>query len=760
MPSTDRPSVGSQLFRLLLSSCGPICAIHERLRWLWLLVKLYIRRLGWESSRKRKGDDRKQSDKDVHCGVDFGPRVERAKWGEGGERGAICCSKEPVISHLGLHVEHYDRSPRLPSTGDVPSRPASRPISTAYPDSVDCNGNYEPYSISVQNASQSSIDIGLATLSEHGNHYHEPRYDHLALSSRPSSRASSLHRRDRGVLRDVSRPTSSRARARSRSRVRSRARDSPAGSYRGSRLSIASFPPEHKSTTHSGLNQAIPAGDKPSHAPVEPRRIQTTYPILQVKRYHKGLKMYDISLLPYYLVSISGARENLDSNYVVKPIQLSYPFDDVPDGWTALTHPEGARYFYHAKRRIYTDAYIMDPEIMAEIDDFIALLQHLSNGLEFQMGPSMELVLELEDNTKPDRLTKYHWCYYFVDSDTRTLFWLQEYEVYDESPWDELQGLNSASHIRYAIEEMYWHEPSKELVHELQSIIVHSTAVLFAGRFMHIFAHQRFLHYHGQKAARLSRDQSVFSDAHEHRTPLISILAPILFNAPDVHLKSLENIWIDNIITLIPWSQFMSKLQTDWQEYVLFSTVLLNANISFMTINDVDPGTGTRHRTPAQIASFVSTIASIGSTVIGLLLIRQYRLKPKDTAQDALNYLTSRRHPTLGLETLAIMYSLPYALLMWAMVTFLVAFAFECFETADEPSIIVSGVSWGLVGILIIWCIYTSWEGGETSVREWILSHWSTFHAMMLDKGLWPQAMVTRRHIATPQAEEMEFDVA
>lgn len=277
---------------------------------------------------------------------------------------------------------------------------------------------------------------------------------------------------------------------------------------------------------------------------------------------------------------------------------------------------------------------------------------------------------------------------------------------------------------------------------------------------MHIFAHQRFLHYHGQKAARLSRDQSVFSDAHEHRTPLISILAPILFNAPDVHLKSLENIWIDNIITLIPWSQFMSKLQTDWQEYVLFSTVLLNANISFMTINDVDPGTGTRHRTPAQIASFVSTIASIGSTVIGLLLIRQYRLKPKDTAQDALNYLTSRRHPTLGLETLAIMYSLPYALLMWAMVTFLVAFAFECFETADEPSIIVSGVSWGLVGILIIWCIYTSWEGGETSVREWILSHWSTFHAMMLDKGLWPQAMVTRRHIATPQAEEMEFDVA
>lgn len=83
-------------------------------------------------------------------------------------------------------------------------------------------------------------------------------------------------------------------------------------------------------------------------------------------------------------------------------------------------------------------------------------------------------------------------------------------------------------------------------------------------------AHQRFLHYHGQKAARLSRDQSVFDKGDEHRTLLITVLAPLLFNAPDVHLKALEKIWIDNIITIIPWSHFMSKLQTDWQEYVLF----------------------------------------------------------------------------------------------------------------------------------------------------------------------------------------------
>lgn len=31
-------------------------------------------------------------------------------------------------------------------------------------------------------------------------------------------------------------------------------------------------------------------------------------------------------------------------------MSLMFTSDDVPDGWTALTHPEGARYFYHAKR--------------------------------------------------------------------------------------------------------------------------------------------------------------------------------------------------------------------------------------------------------------------------------------------------------------------------------------------------------------------------------------------------------------------------
>jgi len=193
-----------------------------------------------------------------------------------------------------------------------------------------------------------------------------------------------------------------------------------------------------------------------------------------------------------------------------------------------------------------------------------------------------------------------------------------------------------------------------------------------------------------------------------------------------VYLRALETIWIDDIVTVIPWTSFMTRLRADWQEYVLFATVLLNANISFMTINDVDLGPG-QPRTLAQITSLVSTTASIGSILVGLLLNRQYRLEPKHTAQVAARFLLSREHPTLGLETLAIIYSLPYVLLMWSMVAFIVAFASECFVEHEDTSTYVSAVAWTLVGALIIWCIYTAWQVGNVSIRYSARVAWSRF---------------------------------
>lgn len=111
--------------------------------------------------------------------------------------------------------------------------------------------------------------------------------------------------------------------------------------------------------------------------------------------------------------------------------------------------------------------------------------------------------------------------------------------------------------------------------------------------------------------------------------------------------------------------------------------MLLNANVAFLAIPSVDNGTD--QLSAAQISSNISIVTSVGSILLGLLLIRQHRVKSKDTPIEAVSlsaschptqllltvcgyqfwFLSARKHPTLGLETLAIIYSLPYALLMW-----------------------------------------------------------------------------------------------
>ncbi|KAI0078375.1 hypothetical protein K474DRAFT_1660618 [Panus rudis PR-1116 ss-1] len=240
--------------------------------------------------------------------------------------------------------------------------------------------------------------------------------------------------------------------------------------------------------------------------------------------------------------------------------------------------------------------------------------------------------------------------------------------------------------------------------------------VCSVARMLNVFAHTRFLTYHGERAARLNSDESVHGSNRHTRTLLIKTLGPVLWNAPSVHLRALEKIWVDSTMAHQPWALFIERLKSEWQEFILYSTVILNANGAFLAIPSVD--TGPDQRTAAQVASYISIVASVGSILAGLLLVRQYRVKPKDTVEEAAAYLHAKDHPRLGVETLAIVYSLPYALLVWAMVSFLTAFSFQCFITKDRPAIYVTSVGWFIVGFFIVWCIYFCWDENPLSWRH------------------------------------------
>lgn len=238
---------------------------------------------------------------------------------------------------------------------------------------------------------------------------------------------------------------------------------------------------------------------------------------------------------------------------------------------------------------------------------------------------------------------------------------------------------------------------------------------------MSFYTHWRFLHFHGQNAARMDSDRSIHCSTPRPRSWLITILSPIFFWAPEIHLSELDKLWVDEIVYQVSWKRFIDKLQSEWQEFIVFATILLNANVAFLAIpgviNQSDSNSSTS-QTLAATVSYVSTTMSIGSIILGLLLVRQHRtrIRPDDPFEAAI-FLQNRDHPKLGLEPLAIIYSIPYALLMWAMVTFLTALLILCFRATELWTRIPVGLASLAITTLVIAFISSAWETQERTNR-------------------------------------------
>jgi hypothetical protein len=118
---------------------------------------------------------------------------------------------------------------------------------------------------------------------------------------------------------------------------------------------------------------------------------------------------------------------------------------------------------------------------------------------------------------------------------------------------------------------------------------------------------------------------------------------------------------VDQTVGHVPWNKLITRLTTEWRDITLYAVLLLNANITFLSIPSIDDSDDDKMmHSVARIAIYISIAGSFGAIALGLLHLRQYRTKVRDSAGEALKILSAR-----GLETLAIMFCLPYALLMW-----------------------------------------------------------------------------------------------
>ncbi|KDR80110.1 hypothetical protein GALMADRAFT_242351 [Galerina marginata CBS 339.88] len=442
-----------------------------------------------------------------------------------------------------------------------------------------------------------------------------------------------------------------------------------------------------------------------------------------------------------------------DTNLIIEPLTTTFD-NPVAFPWIKYLHPEGGLYFYHKEKGIYADADLYDSKILAQLGQDISTLDNFISAKGITLPEQTDLVLDL----RYDENREIETTYYYANHNSRTIFFFDTFEAKSLDAWHEVPGATRKSHLRHEIEAQYWFflqlfphalEVSEDLICELRDIVLFfigdsmtsatstspynledlhrllpltdnlqknvgrrsagGTALL--ARLMYMFVHSRFLDFHGETCSRIERHFSVYGNPIVSRTWFINSISPLLLFAPDFHLHTLQKMWVDGIMHKSIWDKSVKKMNEEWQEFVLWSTVVLTANVAFLAIQSVDSKPDNLpYRSPAQISSYLSVVASIGSIVLGLLLMRQNRTRSRESADEMQAFMAKRSHPRLGLETLAILYSLPYTLLMWGMVSFLAAFGFMCFQNSSIQTRAVVGPFFVIVLILIFWCMCTLWD--------------------------------------------------
>ena len=62
----------------------------------------------------------------------------------------------------------------------------------------------------------------------------------------------------------------------------------------------------------------------------------------------------------------------------------------------------------------------------------------------------------------------------------------------------------------------------------------------------------------------------MYDKPKRERSLLITCLSPLLFFAPDAHLREMETLWTDEIIREPDWKRFITKLLVQWESVILW----------------------------------------------------------------------------------------------------------------------------------------------------------------------------------------------
>ncbi|KAJ8582456.1 hypothetical protein M405DRAFT_564480 [Rhizopogon salebrosus TDB-379] len=233
----------------------------------------------------------------------------------------------------------------------------------------------------------------------------------------------------------------------------------------------------------------------------------------------------------------------------------------------------------------------------------------------------------------------------------------------------------------------------------------HEHSICIIARLMHTFAHTQFINFCGQPAARLDVDKRLYNPREDERrwkVLLISVLDVALFGSLQSHRKSIDRVWVDGTVVVTRWKNFIDSLNKEWSQFTVFSTVMLAVDVSFLAVPGIDSNS-VQSQSASQIIAYLSTLCAMGSLVVSLILGSQIPVPNHENSDSPEIFLSGMSKSLLGLDGLALIHSLPFALLIWGMIFFAAGLSVVIFHSTDATALGVVGPVWVMIMILIGW---------------------------------------------------------
>ncbi|PBK83676.1 hypothetical protein ARMGADRAFT_1037676 [Armillaria gallica] len=161
------------------------------------------------------------------------------------------------------------------------------------------------------------------------------------------------------------------------------------------------------------------------------------------------------------------------------------------------------------------------------------------------------------------------------------------------------------------------------------------------------FAEEKLANFHGEPSVRLNRGTT---------------LNILLFHAPGRHLRTIEYLTCDGMISHRTWKEFSTGVQKSCSDLSVYSTIVIALDIGVLAIQSVDV---VPNMSCIKICLYFSVVACLGSIISSLLLQSKNDEMISMSYSEACQMIQGFRDTSGTFENMAVAHSLPYGCLYW-----------------------------------------------------------------------------------------------